>query len=63
MMIISDICTIKVINDTSTGVNDASRSIIDDSNCHSELWHHLYDNHDDSNVFIVKAVLGLVNTN
>ncbi len=54
-MIISDACTINITNDAPKSVNDAYRSISDDSRVMLYIVASLYDRHDDRNVFIVVA--------
>ncbi len=55
MMIVSDACTINIINEAARIVNDAFRSIIGDSRM--TLQSGVYDSHDDRNVFIVQATV------
>jgi hypothetical protein len=56
-MIVSDACTINIINDTSRSVNDAFRSVIENCKVTLQLWHHLDKYHDSCNMFIIQATV------
>jgi hypothetical protein len=53
--IVSDACTITIMNGTSRSVYDTYRSVIDDSRVTLEIVASLYDRHGSRNVFIVEA--------